>query len=65
MEDEYMDTQDSSLMNDSNRNNSDGNDSLSDASKDFGDQGGYDDSYDDDEGGNNFRSGRGGRGNYK
>ncbi|XP_045781405.1 transcription elongation regulator 1-like isoform X2 [Maniola jurtina] len=63
MEDEYMDAQDSS-MNDSANRGSDGNDSMSDASKDFGDQSGYDDNYEDDDGGNGFRGGRGGRGNF-
>ncbi|XP_052745903.1 transcription elongation regulator 1 isoform X3 [Bicyclus anynana] len=64
MEDEYRDAQDSG-MNDSANRVSEGNESLGDASKDFSDSGGYDDSYDDEEGGGNYRGGRGGRGNFK
>ncbi|XP_039762270.1 transcription elongation regulator 1 isoform X6 [Pararge aegeria] len=63
MEDEYMDSQDSG-MNDSANRSGDGNDSINDASKDFTDLTGYDDNYDDEDGGNSFRGGRGGRGNF-
>ncbi|CAB3231843.1 unnamed protein product [Arctia plantaginis] len=62
MEEEYMDTQDSSV-NDMNRG--DGSDNLVDSTKDFGDGLGYgDEGYEDDEGGNGFRGGRG-RGNFR
>ncbi|XP_039762266.1 transcription elongation regulator 1 isoform X2 [Pararge aegeria] len=64
MEDEYMDSQDSG-MNDSANRSGDGNDSINDASKDFTDLTGYDDNYDDEDGGNSFRGGRGGRGNFR
>lgn len=64
MEDEYMDTQDSGMNDVINRAN-EGGDSVSDPSKDFGDTSGYDDGFDDDDSGNSFRGGRGGRGNFR
>lgn len=64
MEEEYMDTQDSG-MNDVINRASDGNDSAGDPTKDFGDASSYDDAFDDEDGGNSFRGGRGGRGNFR
>ncbi|CAH0730694.1 unnamed protein product, partial [Brenthis ino] len=64
MEDEYMDTQDSGMNDVINRSN-EVSDSVSDPSKDFGDTSGYDDGFDDDDPGNSFRGGRGGRGNFR
>lgn len=62
MEEEYMDTQDSSV---SDMNRGDGSENLVDSTKDFGDGLGYgDDGYEEDEGGNGFRGGRG-RGNFR
>lgn len=62
MEEEYnMDAQDSTLSDQGNRS-VDG-DNLSDSIKDFGDQGVYDESFEDDESGN-FRNNRG-RGNFR
>lgn len=55
-----METQD---MNDVNRN-SDGNESGGEQLKDFCDPSGYDEGYEDDDGGNSFRGGRG-RGNFR
>ncbi|XP_063631864.1 uncharacterized protein LOC134803087 [Cydia splendana] len=62
MEEEYVDAQDSG-MNEAVNRGSDGNDNIGDGSKDFGDMN-YDDSYEDDDGGNGFRGGRG-RGNFR
>lgn len=59
-----MNAQDSG-MNDVMNRGSEGNDTLSDASKDFPDSTGYEDSFDDEDGGNSFRGGRGGRGNFR
>lgn len=56
-----MDTQD---MNDVSRNN-DGGDTGGEQAKEFGDPSGYDEGYDDEDGGNSFRGGRGGRGNFR
>ncbi|XP_047542008.1 transcription elongation regulator 1 isoform X2 [Vanessa atalanta] len=64
MEDEYMNTQDSG-MNDVINRSSEGNDSISETSKDFVDPANYDDSFEDEDGGNSFRGGRGGRGNFR
>ncbi|XP_050359365.1 transcription elongation regulator 1 isoform X2 [Nymphalis io] len=64
MEDEYMNTQDSS-MNDVINRNSEASDNISDASKDFVDPASYDESFEDEDGGNGFRGGRGGRGNFR
>ncbi|XP_063543558.1 transcription elongation regulator 1-like isoform X3 [Cydia strobilella] len=62
MEEEYVDAQDSG-MNEAVNRGSDGNDNIGDGSKDFGDMS-YDDGYEDDDGGNGFRGGRG-RGNFR
>lgn len=63
MEEEYiMDPQDVGLNDQVNR--IDGSDNLNDSIKDFGDQGGYDDLFEDDDGSGNFRNNRG-RGNFR
>lgn len=64
MEDDYNDSQDS--MNDPHRNNSDGNESVGDVPKEFSEGfGNYDENFDEEEGGNSFRGGRGNRGNFR
>lgn len=61
MDDEYMDTQEVQAVNEAGNN-----DSVPDPSlvKDFGDSSNFDDGYDEDESGNNFRGNRG-RGNFR
>ncbi|XP_059044967.1 transcription elongation regulator 1 [Achroia grisella] len=61
MEEEYMTSQDSQALCDVVNRNNDGSDLVSDASKEFNDSTGYEDSYEDDEGNNSFR-GRDNRG---
>ncbi|XP_053623455.1 transcription elongation regulator 1-like isoform X2 [Plodia interpunctella] len=64
MDDEYMDTQDSQAANDNSVSSGVSNVMPVDISKDFNDSSAYDDNYDDDDGGNNFRLNRG-RGNFR
>lgn len=64
MEEEYMDTQDSSVTDVVNRG-AEVSENLVDSTKDFGDGLAYaEEAYEDDEGGNSFRGGRG-RGNFR
>ena len=65
MEEEYIDSQDSAVTEVVNRA-SEVSENLVDSTKDFGDvvAVGFDENYEDDEGGNNFRGGRG-RGNFR
>lgn len=58
-----MDSQDSVVNEVVNRANEVG-ENVVDSTKDFGDGVSYDEGYDDEEGGNNFRGGRG-RGNFR
>lgn len=62
MEEEYVDQQDA-VMNEVVNRGSDGGDGIGDVSKDYSDIN-FDDGYEDDEGGNSFRGGRG-RGNFR
>lgn len=63
MEEEYIDSQDAAVTEAVNRSNSEVSE---DTTKDFGDvvAVGFDENYEDDDGGNNFRGGRG-RGNFR
>ncbi|XP_026746675.1 transcription elongation regulator 1 isoform X1 [Trichoplusia ni] len=63
MEEEYIDSQDSAVNEVVNRN-SEVSENLVDSTKDFGDVVGYDEGYEEEEGGNSFRGGRG-RGSFR
>lgn len=63
MEEEYIDSQDSAVNEVVNRN-SEVSENLVDSAKDFADVVGYDEGYEEDEGGNSFRGGRG-RGSFR
>uniref|UniRef100_A0A2A4K6J8 Transcription elongation regulator 1 n=1 Tax=Heliothis virescens TaxID=7102 RepID=A0A2A4K6J8_HELVI len=63
MEEEYIDSQDSAVNEVVNRSN-EVSEHLVDSTKDFGDVVGYDEGYEDEDGGNSFRGGRG-RGNFR
>lgn len=65
MEEEYIDSQDAAVNEVVNRT-SEVSENLVDSTKDFGDvvAGGFEEGFEEDEGGNNFRGGRG-RGNFR
>lgn len=62
MDEEFMDSQDLSLNEVTTRN--EGTDIVGEPPKDIGETLGYDENYDEDDGNNSFRGGRG-RGNFR